>query len=238
MSDRHIRVRAGADRWLVSYADLVTLLLAFFATTYGVSHLDSGKLSRAAGAIRESLGQGPQAAPDLGSADAPGDTAADTERHAPTAPPDQAVGAVLERALADDIAAGAVELAVAGERTVLSLPEAASFDSGSTDVRQEVGAVLDRFADIVAVSSAHVRVEGHTDDVPVRSARFSSNWELSTARAAAVVAALVARGIDPARLSAAGYGEFHPRVPNESEVARAANRRVDIVLVLDAEGRP
>jgi chemotaxis protein MotB len=76
-----------------------------------------------------------------------------------------------------------------------------------------------------------VRVEGHTDDVPIRTARYQSNWELSTARASAVVAYLVEVGkLDPERLSAAGYGEFHPQVPNDSPEHRARNRRVDLVV--------
>ena len=77
-----------------------------------------------------------------------------------------------------------------------------------------------------------IRIEGHTDDVPIHSARFASNWELSTARATAVVQWLIEReGMTPSRLSAAGYGEFHPRVPNDSTEARARNRRVDVVIL-------
>ena len=76
-----------------------------------------------------------------------------------------------------------------------------------------------------------VLIEGHTDDVPIHTVRFASNWELSTARATAVVQWLIERGgVEALRLSAAGYGEFHPRVPNESAQARARNRRVDVVI--------
>ncbi len=83
-----------------------------------------------------------------------------------------------------------------------------------------------------------VRVEGHTDDVPIHTARFQSNWELSTARATTVIAFFVVeRGLSPMRFSAAGYGEFHPRTANDSESARAVNRRVDIVILNDATRR-
>jgi chemotaxis protein MotB len=82
---------------------------------------------------------------------------------------------------------------------------------------------------------APLRVEGHTDDVPIHTVRFRSNWNLSTARATRVVEFLSTRaGIAPARLSAAGYGEFHPRGPNDSPAGRARNRRVDIVVLNDS----
>ena len=81
-----------------------------------------------------------------------------------------------------------------------------------------------------------IRIEGHTDDVPIRTAKFASNWELSTARASAVVAYLAGSGgLAPERLSAAGYGEYHPRVPNDNAENRAKNRRIDIVIL---EGNP
>jgi chemotaxis protein MotB len=76
-----------------------------------------------------------------------------------------------------------------------------------------------------------VRVEGHTDDVPIHNLRFQSNWDLSAARASRVVEFLIARGLTPVRLSATGYGEFHPRVPNASRDARASNRRIDLVIL-------
>ena len=87
-------------------------------------------------------------------------------------------------------------------------------------------------ANAVRPTSSSIRIEGHTDNVPIRTARYSSNWELSTARASAVVAYLVeSSGFDPARLSAAGYGEFHPRVANDTPENRARNRRIDIVIL-------
>ena len=79
-----------------------------------------------------------------------------------------------------------------------------------------------------------MRIEGHTDDTPIRTARYSSNWELSTARASAVVARFIDQRMDPRRLSAAGYGEFHPRASNASAEGRASNRRVDVVVIAAA----
>ena len=120
---------------------------------------------------------------------------------------------------------------------ILSLPEEAAFAVASSDVSGEARQMVDRIAAAVAPTPNSIRIEGHTDDVPIRTSRFQSNWELSTARASAVVEYLVTTsGLAPGRLSAAGYGEFHPRVPNDTPENRAANRRIDIVI-LDGDPR-
>ena len=91
--------------------------------------------------------------------------------------------------------------------------------------------MIDRVATTLEPLAVAVRIEGHTDDTPIRTARYSSNWELSTARASAVVARFIEQRVDPRRLSAAGYGEFHPRASNATQDGRASNRRVDVVVI-------
>ena len=221
MTGRAGRGRAGADRWLISYADLVTLLLAFFATVYAVSDLNAAKMTPAASAIRRALGN-PEAIHKPVTED---------QRERPSAP---SMGKRLADVLSNQIARGRVEVLAAEDNVVLSLPEAASFASGSAELNDEARDVLAQLGQVLAGHVQPVRVEGHTDDLPITSGRFSSNWELSTARASAVVAFLIDEGVDPARLSAAGYGQFHPRVPNQSDEARTVNRRVDGVLVAAA----
>jgi chemotaxis protein MotB len=115
---------------------------------------------------------------------------------------------------------------------VLSLPESATFPVASADVTSTAQAVIDRVATTLEPLDVAVRIEGHTDDTPIRTARYSSNWELSTARASAVVARFIEQRVDPRRLSAAGYGEFHPRATNDTADGRASNRRVDVVIVV------
>jgi chemotaxis protein MotB len=223
MTQRGARGRAGADRWLVSYADFVTLLLAFFATVYAISDLNAAKTGPAASAIRRALGS--REAPDQLLAPAR------AARAEPTG-----IGERLAEVLSTQIARGRVEMVTAEDSVVLSLPEAAAFASGSASLNSDALEVLTQLAQVLVSEAQTVRVEGHTDDVPITSVRFTSNWELSTARASAVVAFLIEQGVDPARLAAAGYGQFHPRVPNDSAAARALNRRVDIVL-MSASGR-
>jgi chemotaxis protein MotB len=115
---------------------------------------------------------------------------------------------------------------------VITVRESGSFPVGSADLGDHARALFREIGRSLADLPNSVRLEGHTDDVPIHNGRFSSNWELSTARATAVVAFFVERvGIAPDRLSAAGYGEFHPRVANDSADHRARNRRVDIVVL-------
>ena len=115
---------------------------------------------------------------------------------------------------------------------VVSLPEEAAFATARTDVSAEAKELIAKVAAAVAPTPNGIRIEGHTDDVPIRTARYASNWELSTARASAVVEYLVeSDGFDPARLSAAGYAEHHPRVANDSPENRARNRRIDVVIL-------
>jgi chemotaxis protein MotB len=226
--------RAGTDRWLVSYADLVTLLLAFFASAYAVSDLNAARVKPAALAIRHALGQveTPQVAAGTPTAVVLPVRLADAPRIDPPAEPGSSpLPDRLRTVVADEIAGGRARVTTSHDDLVLSLPEAATYESGRAELHAGARRVLARFAELLVQTGLDARVEGHTDDVPISSPRFSSNWELSTARASGVVAVLVAQGVDPVRLSAAGYGQFHPKVPNVTAADRALNRRVDIVLV-------
>lgn len=125
-----------------------------------------------------------------------------------------------------------IELIEDARGLVISLPETATFPIGRADLAAPAQTLLVRIADAIRPTGASIRVEGHTDDAAVRGGRYGSNWELSTARASAVVVFMVTEaGLEPSRLSAAGYGEFHPRASNADAEGRALNRRVDIVVI-------
>ena len=219
--------RSGHDRWLISYADLVTLLLALFTTLYAASTIDAQKLGPLSSSIREAFDAPPATA-------VPGAAPAIV---APVtvvagAPPGEDLQLRLARDLAEAIKLDRVRMHRDARGLILSLPEEAAFAVASSDVSGEARQMVDRIAAAVAPTPNSIRIEGHTDDVPIRTSRFQSNWELSTARASAVVEYLVTTsGLAPGRLSAAGYGEFHPRVPNDTPENRAANRRIDIVIL-------
>jgi chemotaxis protein MotB len=138
----------------------------------------------------------------------------------------------LARVLADAIAAGRLELIEDARGLVVSLPERATFAPASTEMTASALELVAQVAIAVQPFNRSLRIEGHTDNVPIHTREFQSNWELSTARAATVIRFLIERvAFDPRRLSAAGYGEFHPRVANDSPENRARNRRVDIVVL-------
>ena len=218
--------RGGHDRWLLSYADLVTLLLALFTTLYAASSVDAGKLAPLQTSLREAFDAPPimETKNPTGAIVPPvtvvaGQTAQDD------------LQLRLEKELSEALRLQRVDIHRDARGLIVSLPQEAAFGTGSTEISAEARDLIGRVAAAVAPTVHAIRIEGHTDNVPIRTSRYASNWELSTARASAVVAFLVEAEFDPTRLSAAGYGEFHPRVANDTAENRARNRRIDIVIL-------
>lgn len=220
------------DRWLISYADFVTLLFAFFTTMYAISTVDAKKL--------QDMVESMQVAFDASKVPPPKRPIVKPDTTAVKVPtPDQlalqALKARLSERLKLQIQGGQVGLEVDPRGLVVSIREAGTFGVGSAELSDSARSVLGEVADALADVDHPVRIEGHTDDVPIKTAKYKSNWELSTARATNVVSFFVEeRGLPPSRFSAAGYGEFRPRAENTTGANRAANRRVDIVILNDA----
>lgn len=218
------------ERWLVSYADFITLLFALFTTMYAISTVDAQKMSKMVESMQTAFA----------TADSPHrhPTPPQATAQTPRAPRADSVEANLARELSTTLGGDLVDVSVDERGVVVSIKEAGSFPTGSADLSPVARDVLDRIVDAVRDVRNGLRVEGHTDDVPIRGGRFASNWELSTARATAVVQHLVTQGgLGPDRLSAAGYGEYKGRHPNDTDANRARNRRVDIVVLNAATTR-
>ncbi len=211
---------ASRDRWLVSYADFITLLFAFFATLYAASTVDAVKLSGVAVGLQQAFADIPKPMPGVLPAQA-----ALVGPQVPNPRRD------LERALGPELEQGHVQLTEDRRGLVLSIPEALAFPPGAAVMSPEAEQFIGRLSIALNGVPNAIRVEGHTDDVPIHNDRFGSNWELSTARATSVVSYLIHSGLSPERLSAAGYSEFHPRAENTSVEGRARNRRVDVVIL-------
>jgi chemotaxis protein MotB len=204
----------------LSYADLMTLLFAFALTMYAVAAERKVASMADEPAARPAAGPVSIVPPVLESAVASG---SDPLRER------------LARDLADAIGARRLELIRDARGLVVSMPDDAAFSTGSAEATAEARKLIATVGDALRDVPNRIRIEGHTDDRPIRTAKYDSNWELSTARASAVVAFLIKEArIDASRLSAAGYGEFHPLNPNDSEEHRARNRRVDLVILDDA----
>jgi chemotaxis protein MotB len=243
------------ERWLVSYADFVTLLFAFFVVLYASAQIDKKKAARLSGAIEAAFQQlgvfendprGPgrtTANMTLPGNTTPGsDAARNLSRLASSSvgleevnhkkEDFNAIRKELEKALAAEIKRNEVELRMDPDGLVVSLREVGFFDSGSATIKPGAEAAFARVALILQEHSCAVRIEGHTDTVPIHTSQFASNWELSTARATEVVKVLVENhGLSADRLSAASYAEFHPVAGNDSAKGRQLNRRVDIVIL-------
>jgi chemotaxis protein MotB len=223
------------ERWLVSYADFITLLFAFFVVMFAVSQVDSKRVGRFTEAFSKALGE--DIFPDRGRGFLP---ASDEEVRTTGEGNGQVAQelAELEKSLqalaqADESLKG---LQVINKRNelVLRLADNIFFDTGDDSLKGPAALILHTLAPELGKRQVDVRVEGHTDDRPIRTARFRSNWDLSTARATAVLVKLAAEGIDPPRLSAAGYGEFRPIASNGTDEGRKVNRRVDLVVSFKA----
>lgn len=217
MRARYRASRAGApssDRWIIPYADFVTLLFACFAALYAATALDATN-SHPQPLIEAAA---PEPRP-IRSQD-------DGTEQARTA---------LERELADELSSNRLELIEDRRGLVLAIPEAFAFDAGRAEMSTPAESLMARVGGVLSALPNAVRVEGHTDDTPIRNARFASNWDLSTARASRVVAYFIVNaGIAPERLSAAGYSQYHPRAENATAEGRVRNRRVDIVILNNA----
>lgn len=242
MRDRRRGPTISHDRWLVSYADFVTLLFAFFVVLYATAQVDKQKALRLSDAIRsafQELGVFENGTPIAVSAAVPSvaqtppslqsSSAADATLRQPDL---NAIRRELERALAPEIRQNDVALHMDTDGLVVSLREMGFFDSGSASIKAGAENAFGRVAGILREHGCFVRIEGHTDDVPIHTIQFASNWELSTARATTLVKSLIEQyGISADHLSAAGYAEFHPVASNDSARGRQLNRRVDVVIL-------
>lgn len=234
------------DRWLVSYADFITLLFAFFVVLYASSQADQKKQSQIAQSIQsafEVLGLFPGSAPSRQKSGALADSKdaaapvnvvmGDDLSASPEVQKDlKELEARLTGLLSNQIAQHVVALRLGRDGLVISLREAGFYDSGSATPHPQSKAVLDRIASVLGATPYDLRVEGHTDNVPIHTAQFASNWELSTARATGLAQLLIVHyGVAPQRLSAAGYAEYHPVASNDTAEGRGKNRRVDIIVL-------
>lgn len=249
--------KTNHERWLVSYADFITLLFAFFVVLYASAQVDQRKVGKLALAIQvafQELGVFPASTTEIpldsnepmpfSTVQAIQNVKHNTDYGRIAAPPQGSLSAdsedtdlsilksELERTLTDEIALHEIALHRETEGLVVSLREFGFFDSGSAALKPAAFPALDRIASLLAIRTCRLRIEGHTDNVPIHTAQVASNWELSTARSTELVRVLILRHhFAPDRLSAAGYAEFHPIASNETEQGRALNRRVDLVIL-------
>lgn len=242
MSRRAPRSRVGHERWLVSYADFITLLFGFFVVLYAFARVDQKKQVQISHAIDTAFhGMGAYE-------DSTDRSKTDDASEASTGPANVVMGEDIDTPaqvendldrlrrdltlrLSSQIASHAIALEMGRDGLVISLREAGFFDSGSATPKADALPTLRLIAGTLGTVSYDVRIEGHSDNVPVHNAQFDSNWELSAARATRIARLfLELNTIAPERISAAGYAEYHPIASNRTVEGRAENRRVDLVV--------
>ena len=242
-------MKSNPDRWLLSYADFITLLFALFVVLFAASQSDKSRIAAIGTSYMQAIRKGASyTAPpvvskvlggtldDVGVGNAmmkgPGGVVRaprETERPVPAEllPAFQP----LTRDLAREIADGRLQLHMDARGLVISFAQTALFGSGDDQVQSESVPIFGRIAKVLASIPNDVLVEGHTDPVPINNSKFHSNWELSAARSIAVMNLLIHRfGIPARRVAITGYADNKAVEGNDSEAGRSRNRRVDLVI--------
>lgn len=217
------------ERWLLSYADFITLLMIFFIIMYAMSTLDQKKYEKLTTALNQAMGDGTAIA-DTGS-NMGGETGNGLSEYAKL----KKVKENLDKYLKENNLSASVSTTIEKRGLVLSFKDSLFFDSGKAEVRPEQIDKLITISKIInqsIISDSYIRIEGHTDSVPMHNEIFKSNWDLSVMRASNVAQILIDKaGVNPERLSATGYGEYRPKVDNSTVEGKSTNRRVDIIIM-------
>jgi chemotaxis protein MotB len=232
---------------MVSYADFMTLLFALFVVLFASAYHDQKTVQRVSHAVKNGFQEmgvyiGSDSLLDNSSSDMSrlGSVLSTKENGGTKQSSVQGRDGIdlaelqrkLTKALGNEIARKEVVLRMTPEGFVISLHELGFFNSGQASLMPGATEKIKRIATVLMQYGLDMRVEGHSDNMPIHNAQFNSNWELSTARATAVAMMLLNEsGVDPKRLSIAGYGEYHPVMSNDTPEGRRANRRVDLVIV-------
>jgi chemotaxis protein MotB len=237
---RRAVAHSNAERWILPYADFVQLLFCLFVAMYAMSRQDKGGPARLSKSVREAVKTGgvPTALRELmarrdGSHPSVPSTAGTAKGQAFTGDPGlEQPFQELSKALKKEISAGKVELHLGKRGLVVTLQEKSFFPSGDDTIYPESYPSIAQVAAVITDLPNKIQLEGHTDSVPIHTARFRNNWELSTARSIALLELFATKfGIDPGRFTVAGHAQNVPVASNETAEGRAMNRRVEIVIL-------
>lgn len=224
----------NSERWLLTYSDLITLLMVFFVVLYSASNINQKKYEKLANSMSSAftggtgigesgVGQGLENSSDEGELK----PLVQSEEEKLQGIEGQVDEMINNLGLEDSVSTTIEERGL-----VISFNDSIFFDSAKADIKENMKAKLVALSEILNKIDNYVRVEGHTDNLPISNELYSSNWQLSSTRASNVVEFLIEHGsISPNRLSAVGYGEYRPVSDNNTEEGRAKNRRVDILIL-------
>ncbi|MCU0870100.1 MAG: flagellar motor protein MotD [Burkholderiales bacterium] len=231
---RHEEEHENHERWLVSYADFITLLFAFFVVMYAISSVNEGKYRVLSDSLVEAFSTAQSPMPGKGEGESyirfPIKEAARAQRRKAEAR-ERALGEDLKRSLEPLSKDGQVTVTETARGIAIDIKASALFASGQADIAPAAVVPLGDVARLLAQAPNVIQVEGHTDNAPISNPVFPSNWELSAARASRVVRLFEQFGVPPARMSALGFGEHRALDSNETPEGRARNRRVTVLIL-------
>ena len=261
----HEAEKENGERWLLTYSDLITLLMIFFVVLYSMSKVDAERFAAVAESLNKALGGGTPAKIEMAVSPAgtslfqtgtpsskttvPGkgsdqNNTTYTDPAASASNKNSAQGNVdtenmtiegikakLDKFASDNGIQTKLVSSIEERGLVVSIQETLLFASGSADITTRAHEILEKITTVLAVAPNQIKVEGHTDNLPISTPQFPSNWELSVIRATNVVQILQRNGITPNRLSATGYGEYRPISSNDTEASRGKNRRIDLIIL-------
>lgn len=219
------------ERWLITYSDLITLLLAFFIMMYMFSKQDAQRYEEVVGHLKSIFTGG---SPVPGSAKAAGvipmDLPAKTVQNV-NEEVQKRLTEELKSLVGNDQSGKGISVFSDERGVVIRILDRTFFDEGKAELKESARTALDKILPVITDTQSHVRIEGHTDNIPINTKEFKSNWELSVSRATEVVRYFVEKyNFPPQRISAAGYAEHRPVVPNDTTENRALNRRIEIII--------
>ncbi|NOX37644.1 MAG: OmpA family protein [Calditrichaeota bacterium] len=226
--------------WIVTFSDLMSLLLTFFILLFSFASIEEQKFKELLESLRDAFGV--QQIPEAGTRE--GLEMLKTDAEVKQIAVDELGGLVqkemeeiksqVEEFVLKNKLQGMVEVKTGDRGAVITISDVVIFPVGEAEFNPEAYPILEKMAELLKQFPYKVRVEGHTDNVPIRTARYPSNWELSTARAARIVRYFISKGIDPNRLSAEGFAHYRPVADNATPEGRARNRRVEIVYTRES----
>lgn len=227
------------ERWLLTYSDLITLLMIFFVIMYAMSNVDAVKYQQLSESLNSAFVsekmQAGGAGSDVSSSDSGSSVQNESFADGSTKlvdPQLKTAAEKIEHLLVEQGLEGKVSVSISERGVIIELMNTVLFESGSSDIRPEGRNTLIEIGNIAKTVDNFIRIEGNTDDVPINTERFPSNWELSVIRATEVLKLLISEsGVSPEKISAVGYGEYRPTKPNTTPENRAQNRKVDIVIL-------
>lgn len=257
----HEAEKENGERWLLTYADLITLLMIFFVVLYSMSKVDAQRFAAVAESLNKALGGGTPAKIELSTSPvgpslfttgtpsskttAPGN-GTDPNNTAYTKPDTNtshgngdtekmsldAIKAKLDKFALDNGIQTTLVTSIEERGLVVRIQETLLFESGSAVITAQAREILEKISTVLSTAPNQIRVEGHTDNLPIHTAQFPSNWELSVIRSTNVVQILQRGGLlTPDRLSATGYGEYRPISSNDIDAGRGKNRRIDLIIL-------